>query len=62
MFSMEEVLEVARQAEAALSAKKSRGRSQKRPIAAVIGEEDDRLLKESDEASEHDCVVVAVCR
>ena len=62
VFSTEEVLEVARQAEAALSAKKPRGRPPKRPIAAVIEEEDDQILEESDKASEHDCIVVAARR
>jgi len=41
VFSVEEVLEVARQAKAALSAKKPRERPPKQPIAAVIEIEDD---------------------
>jgi len=56
------VLEVARQAEAALSAKKPRGRPPKRPIAAVIEEEDDGTLEESDEALKHDRIVIAARR
>ena len=62
MFSTEGVLEVAKQAEAALAAKKPHGRPPKRPITAVIEQEDDGIIEDSDEASEHDCIVVAACR
>ena len=44
VFSTDEVHEVARQAKAALSAKKPRGRPLKQSIAAVIGEEDKGTL------------------
>jgi len=56
------VLEVAKQAKAALAAKKPHGRPPKRPITAVIEQEDDGIIEDSDEASEHDCIVVAACR
>jgi hypothetical protein len=60
VFSTQEVLEIARAAEAQTSKKKKGRQTRKRKIAETIEEEDDREFEMISSDSDSDCIVVSV--
>ena len=60
VFSTQEVLEIARAAEAETSKKKKGRQARKRRIAETIEEEDDREFEMISSDSDSDCIVVSV--
>ena len=60
VFSTQEVLEIARAAEAETSKKKKGSQARKRKIAETIEEEDDREFEMISSDSGSDCIVVSV--
>ena len=59
VFSTEEVLKIAKQAEAQSTNKKPRGRPRKRPIAAVIESDEEEEQENISSDSDNSCIVVA---
>ncbi|KYG40047.1 hypothetical protein M433DRAFT_78825, partial [Acidomyces richmondensis BFW] len=58
VFSVQEVLEIAREAEKVTADKSAHTRKRKRPAAVEIEEQEDELLKNVSSDSESDCIVV----
>jgi hypothetical protein len=58
VFSTQEVLEVAREAEKATASKTSRKRLRKRPRPVEIGERENKVLKNVSSNLDSDCIAV----
>ena len=59
VFFTQEVLDIARAAEADAEAKKKRKQPRKRTIDEVLDEEDAEIVRSESESSDSDCIVVA---
>jgi len=60
VFSTQEVLEIAKVAEAETAKKKTRGRPRKRKAEEIIEDEEDEVLENRYSDSDSDCIVVAM--
>jgi len=58
VFSTQEVLEIAREAEKATADKSTRTRGRKRPVAVEIEEQENEPVESISSNSESDCIVV----
>ena len=59
VFTTEEVLQIAKEAEVVSAAKGARKRPYKRPIQAVLEDEEDEMLVNDPSSSDSDCIIVA---
>ena len=59
VFTIEEVLQVVKEAEAAMTAKQSRKQPRKRSIQKFLENEEDGMLETESDSSCSDCIVVA---
>ena len=62
VFSTQEVLEIAKEAEVQASHKKSRRRPRKPTDSAKIDVDEEEVLENGSSEYESDCIVVAMCR
>lgn len=62
VFSTQEVLKIAKEAEEATAAKKGRPRPQKRAISVEIEDDEESVLENGSEDSDSDCIVVAASK
>ena len=58
MFSTQEVLEIAREAEKATVEKSTRSQRRKAPINKKLEQQEDELVKDISSDSDSDCIVV----
>ena len=62
VFTTEEVLQIAKEAESVSATKSAQKRPRKRPIQAVLDNEEEEMLDNNSNGSDSDCIIVATRR